>query len=224
MARRVVVDPLYRSFSREPFANGGCAAGLLAQHLTGPVEVTLRRPIPVETPLDIELDGTVRAGDTVVGSVAQTTVDVEPPEPLSLAEAEEAAKRSPIHTHEHPGPRCFVCGPERQDGLRLFAGPVTGRPLVATPWLTDDRFRPEMVWGALDCPAAITIWQPGLLPLAYRFAVDVRKPVRPGERLAVAAWLLDGEGDRRTTGSALFAEDGDTVAVGRVAWRLLKHP
>ena len=50
-----------------------------------------------------------------------------------VAEAEEASKRYAGFEH-HAYPTCFTCGPAREDGLGIFAGPVAGRELVAAPW------------------------------------------------------------------------------------------
>jgi hypothetical protein len=37
--------------------NGGYVCGLIAGYLDGPAEVTLRKPPPLETPLNLEPDG-----------------------------------------------------------------------------------------------------------------------------------------------------------------------
>ncbi len=51
-------------------ANGGYACGLLARHVDGPAEVTLRRPVPLDRELDLERhdDGrvTLHDGDTLL--------------------------------------------------------------------------------------------------------------------------------------------------------------
>ena len=75
------------------------------------------------------------------------------PAPVSVAEAAEASPRYAGFVH-HAYNTCFVCGPAREDGLRVYAGPVEGRPgLVASPWTPAEDVRPELVWAALDCPS-----------------------------------------------------------------------
>jgi hypothetical protein len=60
---------------------------------------------------------------------------------------------------EGPFSRCFVCGRAREDAFGVFAGPVEGRSLVASPWVPDPttarrgrKRSPESVWSVLDCP------------------------------------------------------------------------
>ncbi len=55
---------------------------------------------------------------------------------------------------------CLRDGAQPGDGLRIFPGPVAGRPVWAAPWTPDasvtdgsGRVRPEVVWAALDCPS-----------------------------------------------------------------------
>lgn len=97
-------------------------------------------------------------GETLVADGRAAKVDLEPPEPVSLGEARQAAQRyqgSPDDMFSH----CFVCGKSREDSFEVFAGAVDDRQLVATPWAppawTADpsgQVRPEFIWAALDCP------------------------------------------------------------------------
>jgi hypothetical protein len=41
---------------------------------------------------------------------------------------------------------------------------------------------------------------------------------RPGERCAVAAWPLGEDGRKLYAGTALFAADGDLLALARQVW------
>ena len=51
-------------------ANGGYACGLVARHVDGPAHVSLRRPVPLATPLELERhdDGhvTLHDGDALI--------------------------------------------------------------------------------------------------------------------------------------------------------------
>ena len=124
----ITIDPRFNGPADS--ANGGVTCGLLAR-ATGRNEVTLRKPPPVGRPLELR-DGSLYDGDELVASSAVTEVDLEPRGPVPLAEA-AIATASYGGWHGHPYPTCFVCGPENQDGLRLFPGPVRDG-LVAAPW------------------------------------------------------------------------------------------
>jgi hypothetical protein len=130
-------------------ANGGITCGMLAAHLDTPVvQVTLRKPPPLDTDLRVE-DGRLYDGDVLVAEAEPGTIDVTPPPPVGVAAA-SAAEASYGGLVNHPFPTCFVCGTERTDGLGLKAGPV-GDGLVATVWTPAESSR-VMVWAALDCP------------------------------------------------------------------------
>ena len=45
---------------------------------------------------------------------------------MTAAQAADAMLRPPPGRVDHPFPRCFACGPDRDegDGLRIFPGPV----------------------------------------------------------------------------------------------------
>ena len=144
---------------------GGYTAGLLANVLgSSDVEVTLRKPPPLGTPMTVQREGDavhLLDGDTLVAEALRSNVETTLPDPVSFADAEIAARGFPGFK-EHIFPTCLVCGPDRPDGdgLRLFAGPVAGRDLWATPWITssalaadDGNVRREFVWAALDCPS-----------------------------------------------------------------------
>ena len=97
-------------------ANGGYAAGLLAQQLdAGTVEVTLRAPPPLDVPLRIErADGTTRAfhEDALIAEARASDLDVtaEVPEPVTWDEAIAAAKLY-RGLASHAFPTCLACGP-----------------------------------------------------------------------------------------------------------------
>src|SRR5208283_4103481 len=104
----------------------------------GAAEVSLRRPVPLDTPLDVvrETDGSVRVldGEALVAVArAAPEFDLEAPAPVSPHEARLAAagyRGQPDGVFS----RCFVCGRARTDALGVFAGAVDGRQVVAAPW------------------------------------------------------------------------------------------
>lgn len=117
--------------------NGGYVCGVLSRHIFSDAEVKLLRPIPLETPLSIEIrdeghamlvsDGHPIAEAHLADHLMEGIL-AEPPVPPSYEEAENASKKY-IGFRGHPFPTCFVCGPQREqnDGLRIFAGRLDGK-------------------------------------------------------------------------------------------------
>ena len=136
-------------------ANGGYTCGLLAEQVGEPAEVTLRSPPPLDTPL--RFDGTrLWDGETLVAEAHRAHVHLEVPEPVAFDDAERASRSYPgFEQHEYA--TCFVCGPNRDDGLGLFAGAVDGTSVFAAPWVVPDDVSRVLVWAALDCPGAIGV-------------------------------------------------------------------
>lgn len=217
---------------------GGYSAGLLANVLGGSdVEVTLRRPPPIDTPMTVSIDGDraqMNDGDTLVAEATRSTVEVDLPDPVSFSEAQEAAERFPGF-EGHIFPTCLVCGPDRAegDGMRLFAGPVAGRNRIfAAPWIISPRFarddgslRPEFIWAALDCPSgwAANDFAPGRHAVLGRIAARVVRPVAAGERYVVIGWPRFEDGRKIHAGSALFDEDGAAYAYALTTWIRLRE-
>jgi hypothetical protein len=200
-------------------ANGGYACGLFSEALGGGFEVTLLVPPPLDTQLDIVGDE-LRNGDVIVARARRAVhSDEEVAEPVSLAEAEAASKRYAGFEH-HAYPTCFTCGPERDDGLRIFAGPVEGRVgVVAAPWAPGPGVRAEIVWAALDCPSGWAVdefQREGVL--LGRMAAAIHTRPEPGEAHVVIGWRVGEEGRKRFAGSAVFTGDGGLVAHSRSTW------
>jgi hypothetical protein len=159
--------------------NGGYVCGRLAAYLDGPVTVTLRRPPPLGTPLAVERDGQasvrIHHGHKLIAEAISAPDSPAPeiPGPVSMAEAQAAAGGARYYT-DPVFPDCFVCGMGRRpgDGLRIFPGPLAGRPLWAAPWTpdpwvtdADGRARTEVVWAALDCPGGSPRPRPPTCPV-----------------------------------------------------------
>jgi hypothetical protein len=203
-------------------ANGGYACGLVAGLLGGVAEVTLRLPPPLDRELDVvRADGRVeiRDGDALVAEGERVELDVEVPEPVSVKAAEHASTRYEGFVH-HAYNTCFVCGPKREDGLGVYAGPVEDRPgLLAAPWTPGEDVRPELVWAALDCPSGWAVddfQREGVL--LGRMAAEVDRLPAPGEPHVVLGWRIGEDGRKRYAGSALLTAGGEVLARARSTW------
>jgi hypothetical protein len=223
--------------------NGGYVCGRLAAHVApapAAVRVRLRVPPPLDRQLAVEAaDGAaVLRGDDPAGAIIAEARALAPgaadfavvlPAAPTFDEA-SAAARGFRGLHAHPYPGCFVCGPDRAggDGLRIFPGPLAGRPEVAAPWVPDaslaapgdpSRIAPEFIWAALDCPGcfAFTL-PPDRTFLLGELAVERRGEVAVGERCVALGWELGIDGRKHFVATALFGEDGTCRGVGRATW------
>ncbi len=226
-----------RRFSGPPSTgNGGYTAGLLAteflrdREAPGAVEVTLRRPPPLDTQLEVRrtadsvavyLDDQL-VGEARVGALAGDVVDA-----VSLADARDAETTYAGLT-AHPFPTCFTCGPRREpgDGLRLQPGRVdAGR--TACTWTPDASLacagepayvRGEFVWAALDCPGGWTTDIEGRPMVLGRITAETYAPAEVGERHVVMGRLLREEGRKAFTATTLYDSDGRVVARAEHVW------
>jgi hypothetical protein len=214
----IVIDRKFRGPTES--ANGGYTCGLLASFLHGPAEVTLRLPPPLERPLEVVTEGTLelRDGGDVVAEATEADLDLDVPGPISFADASAAAL--PEGDKESVFPECFVCGWAREDGLRVYAGPVDRNGLVAATWIPrEDVISSEFVWAALDCPGAFAVefGQRGN-PVLGRLTARVEHLPHPGERCVVMGWPLGEDGRKRYAGTAVFGEDGRILGSARAVW------
>ncbi|HZD74672.1 MAG TPA: hypothetical protein VE776_12460 [Actinomycetota bacterium] len=219
-------------------ANGGFAAGSLAALLgDDAIEVTLRRPVPLERPLEVrhDGDGTLLLEDDgcllAQAGPSATEVELTAPDIPTPEEARAAAGRAAYYD-EPVFPDCFVCGPARGpgDGLRIFPGPVSGRSVWVAPWTPDrsaggpdGRVWNEMVWAALDCPGGLAAVEAAAVPAdtaALLGQMTARLAVRPriGTEYQVIAWLLRRDGRKLTARSALLGPDGEVLAAATALW------
>jgi hypothetical protein len=198
-------------------ANGGYACGVFSEALGGGFEVTLLRPPPLDTQLEIVGDE-LRDGEVAVARARRAAPEADTPQPVSVDAAEEASRRYAGFEH-HAYPTCFTCGPAREDGLGIYAGPVSGREgVVAAPWVPGE-LRPEIVWAALDCPAGWAVddfQREGVL--LGRMAATIRSAPAAGEPHVVMGWRVGAEGRKRFAGSALFSAAGELLAFARSTW------
>ena len=223
--------------------NGGYVCGRIAAYLNGPVTVTLRRPPPLGTPMTVGRDseGPVRVHDGPALIAEATSAPGGPalhiPGPVSMAEARTAAGRARYYT-DPLFPGCFVCGTGRPpgDGLRIFPGPLAGRPLWAAPWTPDPsvagadrKVRPEVIWAALDCPSGIAAAEaadlgPGTAVLLGRMTASLAMPPLAGDQCRVIAWPDGRDGRKLTAGSALVGPRGEVLAAARAVWLTVPRP
>jgi hypothetical protein len=206
--------------------NGGYCAGVVANLLDGAAEVSLRRPVPLDTPLDVvrEDDGSVKAlHDEELVIEARPTPDfqIDVPAPVDSQEARLAMDR-----YRAPSDGvfscCFVCGRAREDAFGVFAGEVEGRRLVASPWTppawtadADGHVLPEFIWAVLDCPTYFALYMDGELPMSVlaRLTARIDAPVIAGEEHVVIAWPIEFDGRKHHAGAAVMSADGEPLAV-----------
>jgi hypothetical protein len=206
--------------------NGGYSAGALAAFLEGAVEVSLRRPVPLDTALRVSRDdGRVLAfdgEDLIAEARPAPDFELDVPEPVGV-EAAQAAAAGYRGKTDGPFSNCFVCSRTREDTLGVHAGPVEGRDLVATPWTPPQwaedgsgAVRPEIVWAVLDCPTyfAAYVNHPEPLPPAVlaRFTGRLDAPVPVGEEHVVIAWPLEADGRKHHAGVAIVSGGGEVLA------------
>ena len=227
--------------------NGGYVCGRIAAYIDGRATVTLRRPPPLDTPMEVERDDegsvSVRHGRTLIGEAAPSPAGpLEIPATVSPAQADAAARGARYFT-DPVFPDCFVCGMNRRpgDGLRIFPGPVTGLALWAAPWIPDPsvagpdgRVRAEMVWAALDCPSGIAAaeaaglgggsgWDTAILLGRMTVTTLAARPA-VGDQCRVIAWPERRDGRKLTAGSALLGPDGEVLAVAGAVWLTVPRP
>ena len=216
--------------------HGGYVAGLFATRTKGAVQVTLRRPTPLDVVLELlELDDgrlELRVGDDLIADAQPSALDLEIPPAPSVEQARAAEQGSPSFYNDGSGvhPTCFGCGNRRApgDGLRVFVGPVEidGTSQVAGVWRPGDAFAgsdgtvdTHWVLAALDCPGAFAFIagerRAGLLG---RIVFEQYAAVRADRDHVVSGWQIGEEGRKMFAGTALFDDEGSLIAAARATW------
>ncbi len=200
--------------------NGGYTSGLLAEALGGgreqPVQVSLRRPPPLDHHLRVErehdqahlFDGARLVAESRI--VEPFTVNLPA---IDVDAAVEASKGYPGF-HAHPFPGCFVCGTDREagDGLRIFPGRVDDTPFFAAPWYVEGEVDGPSIWASLDCPSGWSADLEGRPAVLGTMTAHVVRPPAPGSTAVVVGTTFEVEGRKSFTASALF--DGEEM----LAW------
>ena len=218
--------------------NGGYVCGLLSQFIDGPAAIVrLLLPTPLDTELEVrETEGGVVLldGGVVLAEARPAKVMLEPPACPSYEAAVAASRRYRGFT-SHWFPGCFVCGPDRGDGLHVFPGPVEGGECVACPWIPDasvasagGSVSTEFLWAVLDCPGSFTFSLPaGEAIVLGELQAEIFADVSVGEHCVLVAWQIASHGRKHHTATALFGESGACLALGlatfltvpKLAWR-----
>lgn len=218
-------------------ANGGFAAGSLAQHIDAEtVTVVLHRPIPLGLELPVVGDG--RGGGVVhhrgrliaLARPGQLSDSPAPPRP-TYDEALLARSRYPLAGVRHPLADCVVCGVDRTDGMHVTLGPLEGTAgRLAAPWSVDTRIAHAgtadypAVWGALDCPSyPAHALENRILCLLGTITARVERRPHVGEHLVIHSWTREQHGRRYETSAAMVDSRGALVARADATWIAVKH-
>jgi hypothetical protein len=207
--------------------NGGYVSGATASFLGGVATVSLRRPVPLETQLAVEVENSsarvLDGEDLVAEGERASDFRLPVPEPVSVEEAREAGEHY-RGLRDGQFSRCFVCGLAREDGFEVFAGEVADRDVVASPWTPpawtadeEGNVRPELVWAALDCPTYFATYIHHELATSFlaQMTARVDAPVPVAEEHVVMAWPIEVDGRKRHAGSAVVQSDGQVLALAR---------
>ena len=230
--------------------NGGWTAGALAaldeadspdDHCDSwpPIEVSLRQPPPLDTPLYIGVEAgltTASFGGATIATAQRVDRELAEVDPVPYDVAAAAQSTYP-GLDFHPFPTCFVCGTAREqgDGLRIFPGHIGEGPsgdLVAATWTphpslhedwhayADEHPRASVAatWGALDC---IGGWAGDLserLMVLGRMTARLDDLPVIGEPHVVVGAGRGTEGRKTFTASTLYDADGRVVATAEHTW------
>ncbi len=178
--------------------------------------------------------GVVRAEDGSVDvfdgrTLVATARVIEPwvpsqPDPPSPQVARAARQHYLGHT-THEFRTCFTCGPDRDDGLAIFSGPV-GNGVVASTWVADESLPAtggyldsEIVWAALDCPGAWSSARMAEGPIVLgRMSAQILEPLQVGTEYVSYGWSESEEGRKTFAGTAVADDSGHVKAVSRQTW------
>jgi hypothetical protein len=240
VSETVTIASRFRGPARS--GNGGYTAGSLAERLDtaarpATVEVTLRRPPPLDTAMPVTRDdGVTRllAGEDVVAEAREVDDELHP---VDAVDADVAADAMSAYAglRTHPFPECFACGPGRAegDGLQIFPGPVPGRvETVASLWvphaslavagdLVDhglERVGTATTWAALDCVGGWSEDLEGRPSVLGRMTARVDALPVVGEPHVVVGARLRRDGRKTFTASTLYDADGRVVATAQHVW------
>jgi hypothetical protein len=206
--------------------NGGYSCGLLASCCEGPVAVSLRRPVPLDQPLEVELaeGGVFRAtaGNELIAEAVPAAAAWLWTGPAVDLDAARAAHRDYTAPADGIFGHCFVCGRARGDGFEVFAGPPASGDAVASTWAppkwsadSDGSVRPEFVWAALDCPSYFALHGVDLsVAFLVRQQVEIVIALRAGVEYIVVGHELERSGRKALAASALLDADGTVLAHG----------
>jgi len=211
-------------------SNGGYFAGMVATLVSRTLAVRLLKPPPLDTELAVrELeDGALQVvhGEEAIGEARPARLELDARPAPEYLEAVEASRRYAGFRY-HRFPSCFVCGTRRVrgDGLRIFAGPMPERALVAAPWVPDasldqgdGKVRPEFMSAALDCPGYYAVAADDRMMLLAELTAHVDRRVHIGESCTVVAWPIASSGRKHEAGTAIFDGEGELCGKAHALW------
>ena len=220
MTASIVIPQRFRG--PEASANGGYTCGTIAELVAADVvEVTLRKPPPLDVEMAVEREGDVvrvlYEGE-LVAEARPGVLELEAPAAPDYAEAKRLSDARGDDP-DHPFPGCFVCGPSG-DGLRLRPASL-GDGRVVAPWLVEPDFAgARFAWAALDCPGGWAVQPDGSRGISVlgRLTAAVHAAPEAGDECVVVGWPLDiAKGRRLHAGTALY-RGGTLLALGRAVW------
>jgi len=211
--------------------NGGYVSGLMASELEGAVEVTLRKPIPLLTkmnldPTDEGVD--LREGNTLIAEARRVeSLDMLTHKAPVRADVVEAMLEPIVCGDEGVSfGHCFVCGSDRAegDGLRIICGRLADGRSAALwqpdPTLDDGNgcVDPVYLWSALDCPGYASIHEAGRLALLGRFTAEIIARPSVSEPMIVCGEKTRQDGRKFYTNTTLYTTTGQVVGFAKAIW------
>jgi hypothetical protein len=211
-------------------SNGGYFAGSVAALASRTLTVRLLKPPPLDTELTVQdgAGGTLQVlrGAEVIGEARPAELELQAHSPPEYLEAVEASRRYAGFRH-HRFPTCFVCGTQRVrgDGMRIFAGLIPERSVVAAPWVPDGsldrgdgKVRPEFMSAALDCPGYYAVALDDRMMLLAELTAHIDRLVHVGAPCTVVGWRIGGSGRKHEAGTAILDGDGELCGKARALW------
>src|SRR5262245_681003 len=171
-------------------AHGGYACGVLAGFVGTSARVSLRRPPPLDRPLDVR-------------RMSQT---------FELCDGEAVIAQAERDVGD--GLRIFS---SRVLGREQVAAPWRPDVALVAP---DGQVRPEFVWAALDCPGgwAVAEFQREPKILLGQLTATIIRPLPGGEPYVTIGWPITKEGRKCRAGTAILSTTGVLHAIGEEIW------
>jgi len=227
MKKTLLIEP--RFCGPKNSGNGGYVCGSLANHVNYIAEITLRKPPPLNTEMEVIVEEhklQLIHSNEIIATVKPGSINFKAPQPPNF-EMAVAASKNYIGFKAHPYPHCFVCGPKREtpDALCIFPGKTPDGKMIAAPWepdklLSDDQghVKNEFIWSALDCPGGIITLEQSNKILLGRMTAQIKYKINIGEKCIVIGWLKGQDGRKYFSGTAIYSEKKGLCAVASAVW------
>lgn len=214
-------------------ANGGYLCGLLAAQLPWRAEFTLRKMIPVEADLELEISdqsASLLQGENVLVTARPGVLsEIILPDNPGFKVARELGTHAWQSRSLGNYPNCYVCGRHRGkgDGMQLHAAPLPQSNNYCTAWIPEtymttgksELVDPKFIFAALDCPGAdAAVAGRALRVLLGRFTVGVFREIKAGEQCVILAWCEKREGRKHFSQTLIYGENGAVAARGEAIW------